>query len=73
MAYMPIILPQKMWVAFANAKSTHIFSAKILVGLDIVLTLTVNILTTHELVKLTMIWKTGPRYFWKFIRITDET
>ena len=28
--------------------------------LDIVLTRTVNILTTNELVKLTMLWTTGP-------------
>ena len=37
-----------------NAKATHIFSAKNTCELDIVLTRTVNILTTDELVKLTM-------------------
>ena len=40
-----------MWVAFAFAKATHIFSAKIgTCELDIVLTWTVNILTTNKLV-----------------------
>ena len=51
-----------MWVAFAFAKATHIFSAKNTCELDIVLTTTVNILTTNELVKLTMLWATGPRW-----------
>ena len=46
---------EKMWVAFAF----HIFS-KNNCELDIVLTRTVNILTTNELVKLTMLWTTGP-------------
>ena len=50
-----------MWVAFAFAKATLIFSAKIICELDIVLTRTVNILTTNGLVKLTMLWTTGPR------------
>ena len=49
-----------MWVAFAFAKATHIFSAKNTCELDIVLSWTVNILTTNELVKLTMLWTTGP-------------
>ena len=33
MAYMLIFLLKKMWVAFAFAKATHIFSAKIVVDL----------------------------------------
>ena len=37
----------------------HIFSAKIC-ELDIVLTRSVNILTTNKLIKLTMLWTTGP-------------
>ena len=41
-------------MAFAFAKATHIFSAKIR-ELDIVRTRTINILTTNELVKLTML------------------
>ena len=49
-----------MWVAFAFAKTTHIFFSKNTCELDIVLTRTVNILTTNELVKLTMLWTTGP-------------
>ena len=48
-----------MSVAFA--KATHIFSAKNMCELDIVLTRIVNILTTNELVKLMMLWTTGPR------------
>ena len=41
-----------MWVAFAFAKNTS--------ELDIALARTVNILPTNELVKLTMLWTTGP-------------
>ena len=52
-----------MWVAFAFAKSTHIFSNKNTCELDIVLTGTVNILTTNELVKLTTLCTTGPKNF----------
>ena len=47
-----------MWVAFA--KATHIFFSKNTLELDIILTRTVNILTTNEIVKLTMLWTTGP-------------
>ena len=50
-----------MWVAFAFAKATHIFFSKNTCELDIVLTRTVNILTTNEFVKLTMLWTFGPR------------
>ena len=49
-----------MWVAFAFAKATHIFSEKNTCEVDIVVTRTVNILTTKELVKLTMLWTAGP-------------
>ena len=55
------IFADKMWAAFAFAKATHIFSAKNICESDIVLTRTVNILTTNKLVKLTMLWTTGPR------------
>ena len=54
------IFAEKMWVAFAFAKATHIFS-KSTCELDIVHIRTVNILTTNELVKLTMLWTTGLR------------
>ena len=37
------------------------FFSKNTCELDIVLTRTVNILTTNELVKLTTLWTTGPR------------
>ena len=46
-----------MWVAFAFANDT--FFSKNTYELDIVLTWTVNILTTNELVKLTVLWTTG--------------
>ena len=55
MAYTLIFLLKKMRVAFAFAKATHIFFGKNTCELDIVLTRTVNILTTNELVKLTML------------------
>ena len=45
-----------------NVSSIHIFFSKNTYKLDIVLTRTVDILTTNELVKLTMLWTTGP---WK--------
>ena len=44
------------------AKATHIFFSNNTCGLDIELTRTVNILTINELVKLTMLGTTGPRY-----------
>ena len=48
-----------MWVA----KSYSHFFSKSTCEFDIVLTRTVNILTTNKLVELTMLWTTGPRYF----------
>ena len=68
MAYVLIFLLKKMWVAFAFAKATHIFS-KNTCELDIVLTRAVNILTTNELVKLTTIWTTGPNSLSKTCRL----
>ena len=50
-----------MSVAFACAKTTHIFFSKNTCELDIVLTRTVNILTINGLVKLTMLSTPGPR------------
>ena len=52
-----------MWVAFTFAKATHIFFQKNTCELDIVLTRTINITTTNELVKLTTLWTTEPRRF----------
>ena len=52
------IFAEKMWVAFAFAKTTHIFQQKYL--WIRITSRTVNILTTKELVKLTMLWTTGP-------------
>ena len=56
--------------AVKNEQLSHVqklftFFSKNTSELDIVLTRTVNILTTNELVKLTMLWTTGPRYFLK--------
>ena len=59
-AYMLIFLLKKMWVAFAFAKATHIFFSKNTCELDIVLSRTVNILITNELIMLTTLWTTGP-------------
>ena len=56
------IFAEKMWVAFA--KATRIFFSKNICELNIVLTRTVNILTTNQLIKLTMLWTTGPRSFY---------
>ena len=60
MAYMLIFLLKKMWVAFAFANATHNFFSKNTCELDIVLTRTIEILTTNELVKLMTLWTTGP-------------
>ena len=49
--------------SFCSTKATHIFSAKNIRILCIESTKTVNKMTLNELVKLTMLWTTGPRYF----------
>ena len=46
--------------SFRNAKATHIFSAKNIRILYIESAKTVNEMTLNELVKLTMLWTTGP-------------
>ena len=48
--------------SFCICKSYSHFFSKYTCKLDFVLTITVNILTTNKLVKLTMLWTTGP---WK--------
>ena len=55
--------------SFCICKATHIFFSKSTCELDIVLTRTVNILTTYELVKLRMLWTTGP---WLLYFLTQE-
>ena len=50
-----------MWVAFAVQKLLKFFSAKNIRKLYIESTKTVNEMTLNELVKLTMLWTTGPR------------
>ena len=48
--------------SFCNAKATHIFSAKNFRILYIESAKTVNEMTLNELVKLTTLWTTGPRW-----------
>ena len=61
MVYIVIFLLKKNVSSFCICKSySHFFSQNTGV-LDIVFTRSVNILTTNELVKLTMPWTTGPR------------
>ena len=54
------IFAENMWVVLQKLL-TFIFQKKIPRDLDILLTRTVNILTTNEFVKLMILWKTGPR------------
>ena len=49
--------------SFCSAKATHIFSAKNIIILYIESAKTVNEMTLNELVKLTMLWTTGPRFY----------
>ena len=51
---------EKMWVAFAVQKVLTFFSAKNFRILYIESAKTVNEMTLNELVKLTMLWTTGP-------------
>ena len=62
MAYMLILLLKKV-SSFCICKSYSHFFSKSTCELEIVFTRTVNILTTYELVKLTMLWTTGPWIF----------
>ena len=50
--------------SFCSAKATPIFSAKNIRILYIESAKAVNEMTLNELVKLTMLWTTGPRYPW---------
>ena len=51
---------EKMWVAFAVQKLLTFFQQKIVY---IESAKTINEMTIKELVKLTTLWTTGPRYF----------
>ena len=53
--------------SFCICKSYSHFFQKNTCEFGIVLTITVNILTTNELVKLTMLWTTGPGFCSPFI------
>ena len=60
-----------MWVAFAEqSKSYSHFSAKNIIILYIESAKTVNEMNLNEIVKLTMLWTTGPRL--AFIIITQD-
>ena len=52
--------PEKMWVAFAVQKLLTFFQQKNIRILYIESAETVNEMTLNELVKLTMLWTTGP-------------
>ena len=54
--------------SFCSAKATHIFSAKNIRILYTEFAKTVNEMILTKLVKLTMLWTTGPRYLKKLIR-----
>ena len=53
--------------SFCSAKATHIFSTKNIRILYIESAKTVNEMTLNELVKLTMLWTTGPRLIWALV------
>ena len=53
-----------MWVAFAVQKLLKFFQQKNIRILYIESAKTVNEMTLNELVKLTMLWTTGPRHKW---------
>ena len=55
--------------SFCSAKATHIFSAKNIKILYIESAKTVNEMTLNELVKLTTLWTTGPRFVHYFLFI----
>ena len=73
-AQMFVNVPLKLWLL--NMAYTIIFFAekceyKNTSEFDIVLTRTVNILTTDELVKITMLWTPGPRILGDWLHLID--
>ena len=58
--------------SFCTAKATHIFSAKNIRILYVESAKTVNEMTLNELVKLTTLWTTGPRWFGWMADIADS-
>ena len=58
------LFAEKMWVASAVQKLLTFFSAKNIRILYIESAKTVNKMTLNELVKLTTLWTTGPRFIW---------
>ena len=54
---------EKMWVAFAVQKLLTFFQQKNIRILCIESAKTINEMALNELVKLTMLWTTGPRNF----------
>ena len=57
--------------SFCSAKATHILSAKNIRILYIESAKTVNEMTLHELIKLTTLWTTGPRW-WHYRAMTSS-
>ena len=68
MAYTLIFFAEKNVSSFCICKSYSHFLSKNTFELDIVFTRTVNILTTNQLFKLTMLWTTVP---WLFLFVPD--
>ena len=60
-------MPSELFYLNSLAKATHIFFSKNICELDIILTRTVNILTTNKLVKLTMLEQPGPVCLLEFL------
>ena len=54
------IFAKKIWVAFAFARATRIFFQQKYLWIRYCTTRTFNIFSTNELVKLMMLWTTGP-------------
>ena len=63
MQYTLVVLLKNMWVALLHLQKLLTFFSKNTCELDIVLTRTVNILTTNKLTEQMVLWITGPWYF----------
>ena len=62
MANSLIFFAQKMWVAFALQEKLLIFLQKNINNFENTLATTVNEFVINELIKLMMLWTTGPRW-----------
>ena len=68
----PEIFCWKNVSSFCSAKATHIFSATNIRILYIESSKTVNEMTLNELIKLMMLWTTGPRKSSKMLKILTQ-